>query len=409
MAPYIAEVAQNIGQWQYIIYALIGFAFGYVLEIAGFGVSTKLAGQFYFREMTVLKVMFGAIIVAMTLIFLTTGLGLLDYNLLYVNPTYLWPGIVGGLIMGVGFILGGFCPGTSLVSAATLKIDGIVFVLGVFFGIFMFGETVGLYDEFWFSSYLGRFTLQDLFGVDAGVVVLIVVIAALIAFAGAEWAEKHIGKMDTSKEPKLRFYVAGGLVVLALATVFIGQPTPEERWERIKETEQARLDQRLVQIHPAELLANLHDRKITTMMIDIRSEADYNRFHILDAMHVPADQVQELVPELLLKPANTLFVVIGNDETQATEIWRMLVAQAVPNVYILEGGVNNWLATYSDQEFVTANAIPDHADDQLAFTFASALGSRYPAANPNPEVFEIEYETKVQPLVKRGPTSGGCG
>ena len=63
---------------------------------------------------------FTAIIVAMTLIFLTSSLGLLDYNLLWVPPTYLWPGIVGGLIMGVGFIIGGFCPGTSLVAMALL-------------------------------------------------------------------------------------------------------------------------------------------------------------------------------------------------------------------------------------------------------------------------------------------------
>ncbi|MFN2159105.1 MAG: YeeE/YedE thiosulfate transporter family protein [Anaerolineales bacterium] len=92
----------------YLVYLLIGFAFGNVLEMAGFGNSRKLAAQFYFRDMTVLKVMFGAIITAMVLIFSATALGLLDYNLIWVNPTYLWPGIVGGLIMGVGFIIGGF-------------------------------------------------------------------------------------------------------------------------------------------------------------------------------------------------------------------------------------------------------------------------------------------------------------
>jgi hypothetical protein len=92
----------------YLVYLLIGFAFGYVLEMAGFGTSRKLANQFYFRDMTVLKVMFGAIITAMLLLFSATALGLLDYNLIWVNPTYLWPGIVGGLIMGFGFIIGGF-------------------------------------------------------------------------------------------------------------------------------------------------------------------------------------------------------------------------------------------------------------------------------------------------------------
>ena len=40
----------------YLLFAVIGFGFGFVLEISGFGNSKKLAAQFYFKEMTVLKV-----------------------------------------------------------------------------------------------------------------------------------------------------------------------------------------------------------------------------------------------------------------------------------------------------------------------------------------------------------------
>jgi uncharacterized membrane protein YedE/YeeE len=143
MAPFPLPLTELLGHYgSYVVYFFVGLAFGYVLEIAGFANSKKLAGQFYFTDMTVLKVMFTGIIVAMVLIFSASAVGLLDYNLVWVNPTYLWPGIVGGLIMGFGFIIGGFCPGTSLVAAATGKIDGIFFVGGVFFGIFLFGETV---------------------------------------------------------------------------------------------------------------------------------------------------------------------------------------------------------------------------------------------------------------------------
>jgi uncharacterized membrane protein len=60
--------------WSYLVFIVIGFAFGYVLEIAGFGNSKKLAAQFYFTELTVLKVMFGAIVTAMVLIFIMVGL-----------------------------------------------------------------------------------------------------------------------------------------------------------------------------------------------------------------------------------------------------------------------------------------------------------------------------------------------
>ena len=121
MTTFPLSLTEIFGHYgSYFVYFIIGVAFGAVLEMAGFGNSRKLAAQFYFKDMTVLKVMFTGIIVAMVLIFGATAIGLLDYNLLWVNPTYLWPGIVGGLIMGAGFIIGGFCPGTSLVAAAAL-------------------------------------------------------------------------------------------------------------------------------------------------------------------------------------------------------------------------------------------------------------------------------------------------
>lgn len=410
MIPFPLPLQSILGHWPaYIVYLIIGFAFGYVLEIAGFGKSTKLAAQFYGKEMTVLKVMFSAIIVAMVLIFIATGLGLLDYNLIWVNPTYLWPGIVGGLIMGFGFIIGGFCPGTSLVSAATFKIDGIVFALGVFFGIFLFGETVGLYDEWWYSSYMGRFTLQDFFGVDAGVVVIGVVVMALAAFFMAELSEKYVGKMDLKQAPRWRYGAAGVLVLGAAAALFIGQPTNADRWARIAQEQEARLSERQVQIHPGELLEYMHDARIITYLIDVRSESDFNRFHILDAHHMPPEMLLEAVPELQLQPENTLFVLMSNDETAAAEAWRVLTAEAVPNVYILEGGVNNWLTTFSDADLQAANRLTSVADDQLGFTFPAALGARYPAADPNPDVFQLEFTPRVELTIKRGPTSGGCG
>jgi len=186
MAPF--DIAVNLGAGAYyFIYLPIGFAFGFILESSGFGDSRQLAAQFYFRELRVLKVMFTAIIVAMTLIFWSTALGLLDYDMIWVNPTYLWPGIAGGLIMGVGFILGGYCPGTSLVSVATLKIDGMFFLLGLVAGVVLFGETVSYIDAFWHSSDMGTFTLPELLHLETGVVVFLVVCLALVMFIGFEW------------------------------------------------------------------------------------------------------------------------------------------------------------------------------------------------------------------------------
>jgi len=186
MAPFdLQALIGNSGS--YFLYLAIGFGFGFILESSGFGDARRLAAQFYFRELRVIKVMFTAIVVAMTLIFWSTALGLLDYDEIWVNPTYLWPGIVGGLIMGLGFIMGGYCPGTSLVSMVTLKLDGMFFALGMVTGILAFGETVGYFNAFWHSGAMGRFTLPEFLHLETGWVVFLVVCMALVMFVGFEW------------------------------------------------------------------------------------------------------------------------------------------------------------------------------------------------------------------------------
>jgi rhodanese-related sulfurtransferase len=315
---------------------------------------------------------------------------------------------VGGLIMGVGFIIGGFCPGTSLVGAATGKLDAVFFTLGVFFGIFLFGETVSNFNVFWNSSYLGRFTLPELFGLSTGWVVLLVVIMAVVMFLAAEQLERIYGKKDPKEAPKWRYAAAGALVLGAITLIFIGQPTNSERWVRISDEKQALLDDRTVQIHPGELLDLTIDNQIKVVMLDVRSEADYNLFHILDSRHVPLEELPDIVSNLHFEPANTVFITMSNDESAATEAWKFLVAESVPNVYILEGGINNWIAMFGDDD-LTKTFNRGAGDDQLCYIFDSALGARNPAAEPDVHNLELEYMPKVKLELKRAPTSGGCG
>lgn len=409
MTPFPLPLAELMGHWgSYVVYLFIGVAFGAVLELSGFGKSTKLAAQFYFKDMTVFKVMFTSIIVAMVLIFGASALGLLDYNLIWVNPTYLWPGIVGGLIMGFGFIIGGFCPGTSLVAAATLKKDGIFFVLGVLSGIFLFGETVQYFAGFWNSSYLGRFTLPELFGLPTGIVILAIVLIALVMFWAAEKLEAKYNDQDAQPAPKWRYAAAAVIFLGAVSVLIIGQPTISERWASIADEKTVLLQERAVQIHPGELLDIIHDTKIKVVMLDVRDEVDYNLFHILDAQHIPLEEIPNHIEEFHFEPANTVFVTMSNDEAAATEAWKILQAESVPNVYILEGGVNNWIATFGDDD-LTKNFNAGAGNDELCYIFDSAIGDRYDAAEPDPHAHELIYTPKVKLELKRAPTSGGCG
>ena len=410
MIPFPLSLEPLFGKLvAYLIFLAIGFLFGFVLESSGFNHSPTLAAQFYFKDLRVFKVFFTAIVVAMLLIFGASAIGLLDYNLIWVNPTYLWSGIIGGLIMGAGFILGGFCPGTSLVALATLKIDGIFFVLGGLFGVFAFSEVVDRITYFYNGSYFGRLTLMDLFDLPTGVIVILVVLMAIFMLWGGEKLEQKYG--SKAPEPKARYIGAGVLVLLAVVIAVIGQPTTNDRWATMESEKQPLLDQRVYQISPPELLHTMHEHKLNLVMIDVRQEADYNIFHLLDAEHIPLGEISNHIHDFIALPSNTVFVVMSNDETAATEAWKSLIAESVPNVYILDGGINNWLSYYGTpyEEDFCAGEKENFADDELRYDFTIALGAGCPAAFPNPEEFEYEFEPKIQLDLKRAPSSGGCG
>ena len=190
MGPFVFDSTTTI-----LVSLALGFGFGFVLERAGFGDSRRLAAQFYLHDMTVLKVMFTAIVTAMVLVHFAWAVGLVDMSRLFVNPTYLWPGIVGGLVMGVGFIVGGYCPGTSLVAASTGKLDGVFFVVGAMLGVTVFGEVVPRFWTFFQTSGdLGRFTLADWLGLPTVVVVFLVACMAVFMFWGAEQLERAFAR-----------------------------------------------------------------------------------------------------------------------------------------------------------------------------------------------------------------------
>ena len=182
-----------------IIAFVIGIGFGFALERGGFGNARILAAQFYFSNMRVLKVMFTAIVTAMLGIFYLSLIGFVDLSLIYVSETYILPQVVGGLLLGVGFVIGGYCPGTSVVSFSTGRLDGFVYILGVMAGIFVFGEMYPMITGFVNSTNMGSLTLPQYFNMPYGLVVFLVVLMALGAFALAEWSEKKFADKNPEK------------------------------------------------------------------------------------------------------------------------------------------------------------------------------------------------------------------
>ena len=92
----------------FFIALCIGFFFGLVLESGGLANCRKIAGVFYLYDVTVVKVMFTAILTAMLLIFTSSALGVLDFSLVHVPETFIYSYLLAGVILGVGMVMGGY-------------------------------------------------------------------------------------------------------------------------------------------------------------------------------------------------------------------------------------------------------------------------------------------------------------
>ncbi len=220
-------------QWGLVTAIVLGFFFGFSLERAGFGNARKLAAQFYGYDMTVFKVMFTAVLVAMVGLYAFVAFGLMDLELLWINPTYLWAQLIGGFMLGIGFAVSGLCPGTSVVSAASGRIDGLVTVAGAFFGTFLFSLFMDWFPglrTLYGAGFQGRSLLHELLGMPAAWLALIIVVVALGAFMGAEVLERKLsGKfapvpLTPTGGGKVKYYLSGALALVALVSGLMGTP-----------------------------------------------------------------------------------------------------------------------------------------------------------------------------------------
>ena len=185
------------GNWDFVIAILLGIAFGFILEASGFSSSRNITGVFYGYNFVVQRVFFTAVIVAMVGVLYFDYFGWLDLSKIFILPTFLTPMILGGVIMGVGFILGGFCPGTSFAAIAIGKLDAVFFTIGLYGGIYLFSIAFPLFANFYDSGNLGNVTLTDITGISASWFAMGFTVIALAAFWGTSIIEKRVRKNIT--------------------------------------------------------------------------------------------------------------------------------------------------------------------------------------------------------------------
>jgi len=93
------------GMARLLLGLVTGILFGFILQKGQVTNYQKIVSFFRWSDLTVQKVMFGAIVSGMIGVYALHEFGLVN---LHIKPTLLGANIVGGLIFGAGMLLLGF-------------------------------------------------------------------------------------------------------------------------------------------------------------------------------------------------------------------------------------------------------------------------------------------------------------
>lgn len=398
MAPFVPDIITD--ELNLIFGFLIGVAFGFVLEQAGFSSSRKLTGLFYGRDFTVLRVFFSAAVTAMIGVIFLGYYGLLDTDVIYVNPTYLYPAIVGGVIMGVGFVVGGYCPGTSVCAAAIGKIDAIIFIIGGLLGVFLFGEGYPLYDTFFTSSYLGDITVPASLGISQGMFALLLIVVAVGAFIVTTKIEQRVNPTSESKAFPIGKHRMAAIGVVAVGMVLLFMPDRKEHLlSKVGDTEFVDM-QATRHMTSDELAFRIIDRDPFLQIIDVRDSASYATMTLPGALNIPLTEMFGKKWRAELDGERKKKVIVADDEALEKKAVALAQTLGYSNFLFLSGGLSDFKNTIIHVAAPTGELTAAEKD---AYRFRSKASVQISELIRE----QLAGPKKAPKLVKR--IVGGCG
>lgn len=400
IAPLVPElINENLNL---LVAVLVGFGFGFALEQAGFSSTRKLAGLFYGYDFTVLRVFFTAGVTAMLGSLILGKLGWLDLSLIYINPTFLYSAMLGGAIMGLGFIIGGFCPGTSIVGAVIGRIDAMFFVLGGALGIYLFGEFFPFYKELYTAENMGGLMAYDVLGISKEVFAFGLTVVALAAFVGTYWVQSRVTKKEATalKDWKKALpYAAFGLTLLLPASVILLTPDKDQRILTASESTEI-MDQQYFRTYTPEKLAyKIMKSDSVHTLVDVRSAHAFKAGNIPTSINIPIDSLQLRKYEDIFKSDRQVKVVYADDVEEARRAAFILSELHYPNVCVLGASSQQF-----DEDIMQEHPLPEGAGQMAVF------GHRF-RTKARKELPEIAQRLKAKPVAKVKKIrkiKGGC-
>ena len=355
MGPLVPTIISN--EFSLVVAIISGIGFGFALEQAGFSSTKKLVGLFYGYDFTVLKVFFTAGVTAMIGVLILANLGFLDTSLIYINPTFLWSALVGGAIMGLGFIIGGFCPGTSVCAAAIGKLDGLAFVFGSALGVWVFAEAYPVFEKLYLAEAWGPVLINEKLGMSKMAFAFLLTAIAVAAFYLTRLIENKVNGIDSIlPRNKVLAYSSAVVVTFLILIVLAVTPNSKQRMEARINKEIIGKDFSSVQV-PADKLANeIVNNYYKINIVDLRSPEAFKVYHLPFAINIPLEKLNEPQGLSILKQKHKTNYFYSDDKVQAEKAYLLAEYVGKADNFILKESAQNFREMYTDLDLPGANA-----------------------------------------------------
>ncbi|MCX6162259.1 MAG: YeeE/YedE thiosulfate transporter family protein [Ignavibacteriae bacterium] len=397
MAPLVPDIIGN--ELNFIVAILIGIAFGFILEQAGFSTSKKLVGLFYGYDFTVLRVFFTAGVTAMIGVIALGHFGMLDLNLIYINPTFIWSAIVGGLIMGLGFVVGGFCPGTSICAAGIGKIDAMIFVGGSFLGVYAFAEGYPLFEGLYKAGNWGSPRIFEIMGMSQALFAFLLTFMAVFAFIVTTKIEEKVSGKKNPEFLPVKLYASLAVIAVLIGISAFVLPNRQEYI-----INQASNDTKLSSFNPGimtidELAFRILDEDQKIQIIDFRTPEQFKEINLPNSVNLSIESMftKDAIQMLLTNHKKRVFVA----DDEVTEKKAAFIAEKLgfDEIYIVPGGLNSFKDNILNFK---PSATVNSKQEADTYTF------REKASKIIPKIIE-ENKLKQTPVKKETKrTLGGC-
>lgn len=398
MGPLVPTIISN--EFNLIIALIAGVGFGFVLEQAGFSSTKKLVGLFYGYDFTVLKVFFTAGVTAMIGVLLFAHMGILDLSLIYVNPTFLWSALIGGAVMGVGFIIGGFCPGTSICAAAIGKLDGMAFVIGGALGVLVFAEGYPIWEKIYLAEAWGPVLINETLGLSKILFALLLTTVAIMAFYLTSLIENKVNGIQSvlPKQQRMIYLSTIALAFILLTTIAL-VPDKDRRMEAVIEKELKSTDFSAAEVPADKLAREIINNYYKINVIDTRNPEVFALDHLPSAINIPLDKMKERQWQSIFHQKHKVNYFYADDSQSARKAYLLASHLGKADNFMLSVPASAFNKLFSDTV-----PPPLNADKSAINTF----NFRRKAANDMANLVKA-LKNSTQPVIaKTSKIKGGC-